>query len=295
MAGLNVLVTGGTGYLGTWICERLTSSGHRATPLSSSDCDVSNREACLNYFAGADFDAAVHAAGVSGADSAAAVRVNGLGTRNILESLKSLRHFIYISSFHVYGRSSGMIDEECAPEPTNDYGISKLLGEDYVRQSSAAAGTAYTILRLTNGYGCPNQTEGPAWKLIFNDLAKMALAEERLTLRSPASTRRDFIWLGDACDAIAKLLEAKPANDVFNLSRGKSATSGKIAEAIAEAYQIRFGRALTVEAPKEIAPTPMLEVSSEKLRQQIEFEPRDEFLSTAIEIFDFLTAAADKK
>src|SRR5690606_3095721 len=128
-----------------------------------------------------------------------ALLVNALGTRNLLEALPAERvgHFVYISTFQVYGRYVGAIDESTPTEPVNDYGTTHLFAEQYVAQFGRAQKLHWSTLRLTNSYGCPKDPDMSKWFLVLNDLARMAVEQGELVLKSNGEVPRDFIWMGD--------------------------------------------------------------------------------------------------
>jgi UDP-glucose 4-epimerase len=304
MSGHSILVTGGWGNIGRWLVQALAKRGHCITVLSSQarpkalletiTCDLSDIVQCRSALSHREFDVVVHAASANDASAPnypeLALRINALGTRNLLEVLPTPRHFIYLSTVHVYGTASGEIDENSAVSPRNDYALTHLFAEHYVRQFHALRALSYTILRLTNGYGCPKSLDTTKWYLLLNDLARMAYEDKRIVLRSNGKARRDFIWLGTVCDVISTLTECQTApNDLFNLAAGRSWTLLEVAEFVQQAYREYCGRELEIERnASDTSDSGELRVSCAKLQALIPYKPQVRFVEEAVDIFKLL-------
>ena len=162
------------GNLGSWLTEHFVRNGWHVTILSRNKrqledvegyqiiyCDISDEADCKLKLADLVVDYVVHCASVNDGFvqgyAKLALEVNAWGTRNLLESLKgkSIKHFVYFSTFQVYGKYSGFISEETLLETRNDYGLSHLFAEGYVKEYHYNNRLPYSILRLTNSYGCP--------------------------------------------------------------------------------------------------------------------------------------------
>lgn len=314
---MKVLITGGLGYVGAWLTERLSSSGFDVTTFSRNDrsdilrdCrfekifgSVENAADLKRLFFGRNWDAIIHLASVgASADSPdyaeKSLIVNALGTRNLLQAIAENggageTHFVYFSTFHVYGINSGVADEDKTfPAPRSDYAATHLFAEYYVRQFHRTHRIPFTVFRLTNGYGAPKNAGGGGaeWKLVLNDLARAAIEKNVVKLSSNGRPRRDFVWLGDVCDAVEKCLFKGAANEVFNLGSGSSISMSELAEAVKAAYEKKFAAPIAIE----INQTDLneygdaLAVSIEKLRGWIDFEPQNRLFDEATAIFDLL-------
>ena len=301
-----ILVTGGKGNLGSWIVRDLRNHGHEVWTLSRNESkddkfhlpvDLTNAEQC-SVLSDHQFEGVIHTASVNNGSAVNfaydALRINAFGTNNLLSALNplSLKHFIYMSTFHVYGASENEIDEGSTPIPLNDYGLSHLFGEQYVRKYHATSSIPFTIIRLTNSYGCPTTSDTPQWSLLFNDLAKMAVKQNKLVLKSTGEARRDFVWMGDVCNVISQLITLPAPNDVFNLSRGKSLRLIEMAEEIQSAYSEMYGQQLVIERqPPDDFKVQELIVKNEKLAELVEFKPKNMFRQEALSIFKMLSTS----
>ena len=255
MAKKKILITGGLGNLGSWLtdyfCQETTydvyvlASRQRPIltdlPFTFIACDIADRKAVADRLSEHTFDYVVHTASVNDyfKDNFAedALRVNALGTRNLLDHFKDqpqpLTNFIYFSTFQVYGQRSGLITEQTPTEPKNDYGTTHLFAEYYVKQFHANHALPYTIFRLTNSYGCPKDIDSSKWYLVLNDLAHTAATEGKITLLSNGQASRDFIWMGHVCAIVHQVLELpQPLNDIFNISGERTYKMIDVAERV---------------------------------------------------------------
>lgn len=304
-----LLITGGLGNLGSWLTDyfcrhtdyRVSVLASRERPILSDldftfiGCDIADRRAVGDSLGDRTFDYVVHTASVNDyfkenfAEDA--LRVNALGTRNLLDHFKDqteLRQFVYFSTFQVYGQRKGLITEDTPTEPKNDYGTTHLFAEYYVRQFHANHGLPYAIFRLTNSYGCPKDTNSSKWYLVLNDLAQMAATEQKIALKSNGQAARDFIWMGDVCNVVRQTLELpEPLNDTFNISGEQTFKMIDVAASVQQAYQEVYGKQIDIEINE--ADTNQyaddLQVSSKKLRQKIPFATQSHFVEEAKKIF----------
>lgn len=255
---LSVLVTGGLGYVGGRIVERLCQRtdcklkvGTRGTSsdkpswlevgdlvaMDFSDL-TSLRSACRSV------DVIVHMAALNENDSMvdplAALTVNGMGTLKLLQAARqeSVKRFIYFSTAHVYGAPlSGHITEQTLPRPMHPYAITHRTAEDFVLAAHDKKEVTGIVVRLSNAVGAPIMPSVNRWTLVANELCRQAVTENRLVLRSSGLQRRDFIPLTDVVNAVEHLL-VLPArecgNGLFNLGGGISHSILEIAKLIAQ-------------------------------------------------------------
>ncbi len=310
-----LLITGGLGNLGSWLTDYFChQTDYQVSVLASRErpiltdlnfdfisCDIADRRAVADSLGGRTFDYVVHTASVNEyfKDNFAedALRVNALGTRNLLDHFKDqseLRQFLYFSTFQVYGQRSGLITEETPTEPKNDYGTTHLFAEYYVKQFHANHGLPYTTFRLTNSYGCPKDTDSSKWYLVLNDLARMAATEQKIVLKSNGQAARDFIWMGDVCDIVHQTLELpEPLNDTFNISGEQTFSMLEVATFVQQAYQEIYGKRLAIQVNENDTSqyASDLQVSARKLRQKIPFTTQSRFVEEAKKIFTLVQSS----
>jgi UDP-glucose 4-epimerase len=308
---MTILVTGGHGNLGSWITDHLAEQDYDVTILGRApnqfvktrsisfiECDLTQTSDVSRKLKGEAFDHVIHLSSANDGGSPGyaelALRVNALGTRNLLGALDTgpLKSFQYFSTFHVYGQQLGTITEDTPLKPRHDYASTHLFAEVYVRQFHATHGLPYVIWRLSNSYGAPKHLDSTKWNLVLNDLSRMALEKGEIRLNSNGLAQRDFIWMGDVCKAVAAFIEQDKAPcSVFNLGSGRTWRMLDVAHSVQRAYRRQFGREIPVEVNK--ADTSLhdqnLTFNCDKLQALFPFEAEDRFESEARGIFNLLS------
>ena len=219
-------------------------------------------------------------------------RVNTEGTSSLLKSINhdNLKHFIYLSTYHVYGKDEGYINEKLVANPLNDYATSHLAAELIVRQHANKSGLPATIIRLSNSYGCPINNK-INWNLFLNNLALMAVKEEKLTLKSAPNTQRDFIYMSDVAQALYEIIiYGKPdkSGQIFNLSFGKSMTLLDAAKEIRKAYLIYRNKKIPIEHKKDFMQKDNLIIDSSLIKKFITFKPKSRIVEEALKTFKLI-------
>ena len=178
LKGKKIVVTGGAGFIGSHLCEKLVelgadvhsvdnySSGKKENisflqkndNFTSHDVDITDREACESIIEGCDivFNNAASKKNICLIDPQKDLLVNGGGTLNLLEL--SVKHkvgkFVHASTGSVYGEPTIFPSTEEHPfNPVSYYGVSKLAGERYVDTFNHLYGLDTTILRYFHVYG----------------------------------------------------------------------------------------------------------------------------------------------
>jgi len=222
-----VLVTGSGGFIGRHLIDAMKNTDYEVFTLDvkskrfkDSSVVISTAE-LVPLFSRIRPDVVVHlAAQVDVTESfvnpVRDLQVNGIGTLNVLNASQSAdcANFVYVASGGaIYDSNSPMPLTEKSPErPVSPYGLSKRLGEDYVRVLSAKAGTSWTSLALSNCYG---QVEDHQRGVIFQFWK--ALSEDRIPTIYGRDVMRDFIHVSDVVAAILKAIE-RPINTRVNIS-----------------------------------------------------------------------------
>ena len=307
---MRILITGGLGNLGSWLTEHLVQSGHEVTVLASRKrkvledldvhflaCDITDKDQVQEVLQDVEFDTVIHAASANeffDADyDSKSLMVNAYGTRNLAEVFsknKELKNFIYLSTFHVYGAGEGSIDEESPLLPRNDYAITHLFGEEYVKFIARTSGLPHTIIRLSNSYGCPKEMDSSKWYLVLNDLARSAFEQKEIIIKTNGKASRDFIWMGDVCHAFDQLVNLNQANnETYNLSSQRNFEILEIANYVAQAYEETFGEELPIRINEDDHNEyKSVEVRSDKLRNLITLNTTLAFKDEAIKILALL-------
>jgi nucleoside-diphosphate-sugar epimerase len=235
---MKVLITGGYGFIGSHTAERFYKEGYKIYIMDNLSTghqdnvsiehkfykmDIGDQK-CEEIFANNEFDVVVHLAAQN--DEARSLEQpfseaesNILGLINILHlsSKYGVKKFIFASSGTVYGNFEKPIpfreNDKC--NPLSPYGVSKLAGEQYCRLWRQTYNLETISLRFSNVYG-PRQrlkSEGGVVATFMNNLFN----GETLLIHGTGEQTRDFIYVGDAVEAIYRSVEAVSA-DTLNIS-----------------------------------------------------------------------------
>ncbi|HTR73650.1 MAG TPA: NAD-dependent epimerase/dehydratase family protein [Solirubrobacterales bacterium] len=246
---MRVLVTGGGGFIGSHVVDKLSAKGMTprifdlsASPYHSplevetftgSITDPANLDLAMR-----DCDAVIHLAAVADvghvlADPVLAEEVNTRGTLQVLEAAcrAKVGRVVYGSTTWVYSDCPEQeVDEETAiPAPRHLYTATKLAGETYCSGYHELYDLEYTVLRFGIPYGPRARAAGVVAK--FTDLSFEGKA---LTIAGDGSTTRSFIYVEDLADGIVAALAPAAAGRTYNLSGDEITTILEIAEAVQE-------------------------------------------------------------
>ncbi len=299
---MHVLVTGGAGFIGSHLCERLIAGGQQVTCLDSFDDyydpavkernlaqvrehprfrlvrgDIRDHDLVDGLFAGG-LDRVVHLAALAGprpslADPRLYAEVNVLGTLVLLEA--SRRHgvgsFLDVSSSSVYGLNERMPfrETDAITRPASPYGASKGAAELLCHAFSHAHGIPITVFRLFTVYG-PRQRPDMA-------LMKFAtlLSDGRpIEVYGDGTSVRGYTYVGDVVDAVLAALDRPTAFDIFNIG-------GDRRVALSEVIEI-LGRALGIEpvvrhVDPQVGDVPATWADNSRAAELLDFQPSVEF------------------
>ena len=224
-----VLITGSEGFIGKALARGLNSAGYDVVTIDNSESskstyksDIKDRK-ILEIFSKEKPDLVIHLAAQidvmqSFKDPIEDLGINGIGTLNILQAAiaSKVSHFIYINSGGaIYDPLSELpIVESAGIRPLSPYGISKFIGESYVRILCEENGIGWSSLGLSNCYGPISENrKGVIYKFVEG------LSRKESPVIYGEDMTRDFIYIDDVVDAITKTFD-RPSNCRINISSG---------------------------------------------------------------------------
>jgi len=258
---VNVLVTGGAGFIGANLCRELISrpsigkvialddlSTGAAANLAGTGVELvegSILDRDLLEDVVADADAVVHLAARpsvprSLADPFASHEVNATGTVRVLEACRRRNtHLIAASSSSVYGSVASLPKHESLPtRPLSPYAASKLATESYVLAYGSAFGLPSLAFRFFNVYG-PLQPAGHAYAAVVPSFIDAALRGEPLTVFGDGHQTRDFTYVGTVARVIADaVLRKVTCASPVNLAFGTRVSVLELAHALAKIMEL---------------------------------------------------------
>ena len=289
-----ILVTGGAGFIGSTLVDKLIDQGHAVTVLDSL---ISGRRDYLNQAVDfwemdildeslsarcqeAKFDFIYHLAAQievskSVADPVFDNRVNVVGGLNILEAARTsgVKKVIFASTGGaIYGDSEEIPTSEYAPTyPLSPYGINKLALEKYLNYYSQVYGLNYTVLRFANVYG-PRQYKGGEAGVIAIFTEAMA-HDKTCILYGDGKQTRDFVYVDDVVAALIAA-NAIDCRGEINISTGEESDLWRMIAAIEEAA----GKKLKLErAPAKLGEQRRSVLSNRRALETLNWRPQVSF------------------
>lgn len=253
---MNTLVTGGCGFIGSWLVERLLTDGHEVhviDDLSSGHArnldhlkgherlhvhiaDITDHTRIAPLFAG--IERVFHLAAL--ADIVPSIErpllyhnSNVNGTVSVLEACRAhgVKRVIYAASSSCYGIPDAYPTPETAPIRCQyPYAVTKYLGEEYALYWSRVYKMNITSLRFFNVYGPRSRTSG-TYGAVFGVFLAQKLAGKPFTVVGDGEQTRDFTFVSDVADACVTASERDDvAGEVFNVGSGNTYSVNRLCE-----------------------------------------------------------------
>lgn len=239
------MVTGGAGFIGSHLVDRLLSDGHSVVVLDNfssghpknlkhladnprlavHQVDIAEASEIKDLFTGIDW--VFHLAAL--ADIVPSIeqpldyhRSNVDGTISVLEGARAagVKRFIYAASSSCYGLAEQFPTPESAPIRTEyPYALTKYLAECYVMHWNQVYKLPCLSLRLINVYGPRARTTG-AYGAVFGVFLAQKLASKPFTIVGDGTQTRDFTFVSDVVDAFVTAVESSRTGEIFNVGSG---------------------------------------------------------------------------
>jgi UDP-glucose 4-epimerase len=245
---VNVLVTGGSGQLSSYVFEELAGKHdawgvdtrpavHKSAMGKVEVADIRDTEAMRRAMKGAD--AVIHTAAQvsvqrSTEDPAFDADQNVMGTISVLRAARDsgVKKFIYISSAAVYGNPLYIpVDEKHPAAPLSFYGTSKLSAEAYTRAFGSSFGMKGTVVRPFNFYSSRADPSSP-YSGVITKFTERAKSGEALRIEGEGDQTRDFLHASDVARMLRLILESNVDGLTLNCGSGAGTTISELAETV---------------------------------------------------------------
>jgi UDP-glucose 4-epimerase len=297
-------VTGGAGFIGSHVVDRLRAHGHEPVILdlvhsahhARGDVptvigDLADRQTTRRAVRGCD--AVIHLAAVADvndvvADPIRADRINVHGTQMILEAARQeeIARVVYGSTVWVYGNSpaEGDLDEDSAITlPSHLYTATKIAGEMYCRSYNELYGGEHTILRFGIPYGPRARPAAvvPAFVL-------RAQRGEALTIAGDGRQTRQFVFVEDLADGVVAGLLPAAANRIYNLVGEEETSVRQIADTVRELV----APVPLVHGPERPADVHIGHISGARAQAELDWRAETPFAEGVRRYIDWLTVTS---
>jgi len=250
---LKSIVTGGAGFIGSHLVDKLLDMGHEVTVLDNFstgrmenlahvydkinlvECDLSSKGRWISEFDNTDW--VFHLASL--ADIVPSIQnpegyfhSNVDATFYVLEAARhaNVKRFVYSASSSCYGIPDKYpTPEESEIRPQYPYALAKRMGEELVEHWAQLYGLPAISLRFFNVYGTRSRTSG-TYGAVFGVFLAQKLANKPLTVVGDGNQTRDFTYVTDIVSALIASAESKYTNKIYNVGSDTTVSVNKIVE-----------------------------------------------------------------
>lgn len=242
---MHILVTGGAGFIGSHVAEKLIEQGYPVSIIDNFasgsmhnlqhiekhknlqifDLDIRDRQSLQSAFK--DVACVIHLAGI--ADIVPSIEnpvdyfeTNVTGTLNVLECARACGapRIVYAASSSCYGIAKSIpTSETAAVDPQYPYALSKWMGEQLVLHWGKIYGLPHLSLRLFNVYGPRVRTNG-AYGAVFGVFLAQKANNKPFTVVGDGSQTRDFTYVSDVAEAFVLAAQSKLSGEILNVGSG---------------------------------------------------------------------------
>ena len=268
---MKILITGGTGFIGSSLAELLLNDNHEITLLVRSDkknsnianfadkvivehCDVTDKQRMNKIIFDMSPDVIFHFAGQlttyeSFENPLYDVDVNSKSTLIMLEAMRNLKNkcrFLLGSTFWVIGRPDKLpVTENDCCHPRNIYAADRLASENYCSIYNIVYGLDTVVMRFTNTYGPKEQYLNPK-KAALNFLLYKAFTGQEVPIYNKGEFFRDYIYVTDVVSACATIMKKGKAGETYFVGTGTKTWFHEIVKIIEE---FTAAKIIYVDAP----------------------------------------------
>jgi len=297
-----MLVTGGAGFIGSHLCERLLSDGVKVICLDNFDSfydpdikiknaegiakkfrdlfelvtgDIRNPGHLKAVFQKNQIDFVVHLAARAGvrpsiADPLLYQDVNIRGTIVLLEACKAykIKNFIFASSSSVYGENQRVpfTEEDLNIQPISPYGATKRAGELLCYSYHHLYGMNVACLRIFTAYGPRQRPE-----MAIHQFTRLIDRGEKIQIYGDGSSRRDYTYVDDLIDGIFAVIHHHKGFEIYNLGESQTTSLNELIRLIEEAFGKKANIEMLEFQPGDVSVT-YADVS--KAKRMLKYQPR---------------------
>jgi UDP-glucose 4-epimerase len=292
MDKMRFLVTGGAGFIGSTLANRLQADGHRVSVLDDlSNGDQARLHPEITFTQGDtgnipllwslmhDVDCVYHlAARVSVAQSLLHPRdynrVNVGGTVSLMEAMRDtgVRRVVFTSSGAVYGRQPRLpVKETDLPHPDSPYAVSKWSAEQYIHTIGELWGLETVALRIFNAYG-PNQSLPMSHAPVIPRFLQQALTGGSVVLFGQGEQTRDFVYVDDVVESLVNSATADSVNrGIINIGSGRETA---IRDLVHEITRVTGKEINLINNPTRPGGVPRLVADITRAQELLDFQPK---------------------
>lgn len=306
MKGKRVVITGGCGFIGSHIAERLCEENEvivldNAAKLKKDnitnprirviDGDILDFDVLKKSFQGADYvfhEAATTSVQKSIENPALTFSINTGGTINVLNAANEcgVKKVIYASSAAVYGDSEALPKKESmTPEPKSPYAASKLCSEQHCRLFNETFGLSAIVLRYFNVFG-PRQDVKSQYAAVIPRFITSMLNGEKPQIFGDGSQTRDFVFVEDVVNANILAAKADVKFDILNIASGKKTSINDLVNKINKINDTNIESEYKEKRPGDI----LHSVADISKAREIGYEPKKDLEQGLRETIEWLKA-----
>jgi len=318
----NILITGGAGFIGSHLVDRLLAegdwritvvddlndfyspeikraniAGHLTNPdYRLVEADIRDTEALAKVFANAGFDVIVHLAARAGVRPSLSqprlyFETNVTGTLNLLElaRIHQVKQFVFASSSSVYGINCKMpfSEDDRIHQPISPYAATKAAGELLCHTYSHLHGIRTIGLRFFTVYGARQRPD-----LAIHKFAKLISEDKPIQMFGDGTTRRDYTYIDDIMQGVRASIDYDASmHEVFNL--GESQTI-ELRELISLLEQALGKTAIIDHQPMQPGDVPCTFADIAKARKLLNYDPSTKIADGIPKFVDWFLRSAPK-
>ncbi len=298
----HILVTGGAGFIGSHLCERLLSDGARVICLDNFDSfydpsikiknvegvkkkfpkrfelvtgDIRNPDHLKGVFQKNQIDFVVHLAARAGvrpsiSDPLLYQDVNIRGTVVLLESCKAhgIKDFLFASSSSVYGENQRVpfTEEDLDIQPISPYGATKRAGELLSYSYHYLYRMNIACLRFFTAYGPRQRPE-----MAIHKFARLIDQREKIPIYGDGSSRRDYTYIDDLIDGILGVIRYHKGFEIYNLGESQTTSLKELIQLIEKAFGKKANIEMLEPQPGDVSVT---YADITKAKRMLKYQPR---------------------